>query len=69
MLDFTVATAHIPSVLFRNAHPAVPVRGVAYDSRKVSTGDVFVAYRGFHTDGHAHINDALARGAVAVIYE
>jgi UDP-N-acetylmuramoyl-L-alanyl-D-glutamate--2,6-diaminopimelate ligase len=45
------------------------VRGVAYDSRKVSTGDVFVAYRGFHTDGHAHINDALARGAVAVIYE
>ena len=69
MLDFTVATAHIPFVQYRNTQPSVPVQGIAYDSRTVTAGDVFVAYRGFHTDGHAHISDALARGAVAVIYE
>jgi UDP-N-acetylmuramoyl-L-alanyl-D-glutamate--2,6-diaminopimelate ligase len=28
-----------------------------------------VAYRGFHTDGHAYIPQALERGAAAVVYE
>jgi UDP-N-acetylmuramoyl-L-alanyl-D-glutamate--2,6-diaminopimelate ligase len=45
----------------------VPVAGVAYDSRLVRPGDLFVALPGFHSNGAAFIPDALRRGAVAVV--
>jgi UDP-N-acetylmuramoyl-L-alanyl-D-glutamate--2,6-diaminopimelate ligase len=45
----------------------VEVRGVQYDSRKVSAGDVFVAMRGGTTDGNAFIDAAIRRGAAAVV--
>ncbi len=40
-----------------------------YDSRAVQPGDLFVAVRGFATDGHAYIGMALKKGAVAVVCE
>lgn len=43
------------------------VTGVVYDSRVVKTGDLFVAVQGEHFDGAAFADDALARGAVAVV--
>lgn len=45
------------------------VGGVAYDSRKVRPGDVFVSIRGRVTDGHLFIPEALRRGARAVVVE
>lgn len=45
------------------------VRGIAYDSRRVSPGDLFVALRGEHTDGHRYISQAFERGAVAALVE
>src|SRR6202165_3560332 len=45
------------------------VRGVAYDSRRVKPGDLFVAVAGLREDGHAFAADAVARGAVAVALE
>ena len=33
------------------------------------TGDVFIAQRGVNADGHAFIDKALTRGAVAVVCE
>ncbi len=69
MADFLDVTAHIPELRYRTPHGTTEVTGIAYDSRQVVTGDIFVAYRGFHADGHTHIAAALARGAVAVIYE
>ena len=45
------------------------VTGLAYDSRRVMPGMVFVALRGEHTDGHDYIESAIDRGAVAVICE
>ena len=42
---------------------------VRYDSRQVGPGDVFVARRGQHTDGHDHLVAAVAAGAAAVIVE
>ena len=39
------------------------------DSRRVRAGDVFIAYPGDTTDGRRYIADAVARGAVAVMYE
>lgn len=44
-----------------------PVTGIAYDSRMVKPGDLFVALPGFHTDGSAFVPDALSRGATAVV--
>ncbi|MFN7982303.1 MAG: UDP-N-acetylmuramoyl-L-alanyl-D-glutamate--2,6-diaminopimelate ligase [Vicinamibacterales bacterium] len=44
-----------------------PVSGIAYDSRHVQAGDVFVALRGQHADGVAFAADAVVRGAVAVV--
>jgi UDP-N-acetylmuramoyl-L-alanyl-D-glutamate--2,6-diaminopimelate ligase len=49
--------------------PDVAVSAVAYDSRRVVPGAVFVAIPGEHTDGHLHAADAVARGAVAVVAE
>jgi len=39
------------------------VAGVASDSREVRPGDLFVAIKGAHVDGHAFVADAFARGA------
>ncbi len=48
-------------------NPDKPVAGIAYDSRLVKPGELFVALPGFHTDGAAFIPDALRRGAAAVV--
>ncbi len=47
----------------------VDVRAIAYDSRRVAPGSLFVAIAGFHRDGHDYAADAVARGAVAVVAE
>jgi UDP-N-acetylmuramoyl-L-alanyl-D-glutamate--2,6-diaminopimelate ligase len=45
------------------------VTGVAYDSRTVGPGQVFVALKGQHADGTSFAGQAIARGAVAVVSE
>ncbi len=45
------------------------VAGLAYDSRRVTPGMVFVAISGQNVDGHDFIAAALERGASAVICE
>ncbi|MGC4085703.1 MAG: UDP-N-acetylmuramoyl-L-alanyl-D-glutamate--2,6-diaminopimelate ligase [Vicinamibacterales bacterium] len=47
--------------------PALDVSGVAYDSRRVEPGHVFVALRGQRADGTAFAQQALERGAVAIV--
>lgn len=47
----------------------IDLSGLAYDSRAVQPGAVFVAISGFHTDGHSFIPQALARGAAAIVGE
>jgi UDP-N-acetylmuramoyl-L-alanyl-D-glutamate--2,6-diaminopimelate ligase len=50
-------------------NPDVDVTGIAYDSRRVSPGDLFVAVHGLHVDGHHYLGDAVAKGAVALAIE
>ena len=45
------------------------VSGIAYDSRKVEGGEVFVAIKGERHDGRAFVDQALMRGAMAVVAE
>ncbi|MHA3704818.1 UDP-N-acetylmuramoyl-tripeptide--D-alanyl-D-alanine ligase [Jatrophihabitans sp. YIM 134969] len=62
-----VATA-VGGTLGGGANPeAVVTAPVVFDSRTAVPGGLFVAFDGEHTDGHAHVADALARGAVAAI--
>src|SRR5690606_28582107 len=45
------------------------IGSVEYDSRKVKKNSLFVAIKGFNTDGHKFITDALNKGAAAVVVE
>ena len=45
------------------------ISGVAYDSRLVRSGDVFVAVAGFQADGHGFAKDAVEGGAAALVVE
>ncbi len=46
---------------------SLTVHGIAFDSRKVQPGWLFVAIPGTRTDGHAYIPDAIRRGARVVV--
>jgi len=51
------------------AHGDLEISAIAYDSREVKPGTLFVAIRGEKTDGNKFVTDAVARGAVAVMSE
>lgn len=48
---------------------AVRVRGIRHDSRRCEPGDLFLAVAGAQSDGAQFVNDAISRGAVAVLAE
>ena len=43
------------------------ITGIHYSSRQVTPGGLFVAIPGYRVDGHAYIQDAIQRGAVAIV--
>ncbi len=43
--------------------------GVSIDTRTLQPGDLFVALRGEHGDGHDHVAEALARGAAGAVVQ
>ncbi|MEV4103376.1 UDP-N-acetylmuramoyl-L-alanyl-D-glutamate--2,6-diaminopimelate ligase [Nonomuraea sp. NPDC049649] len=43
--------------------------GIAYDSRRMTAGAMYIAMRGTRLDGHRYIQDAVERGAVAILVE
>lgn len=45
------------------------ITGIQMDSRLIEPGQLFVAVRGTQTDGHAYIDKAIEKGAVAVVCE
>lgn len=45
------------------------ITGLSQDSRQVKRGDLFFAYQGLQTDGRNFIDDAIAKGAVAILME
>ena len=60
---------HGLDVLELHADEALDITGVQYDSRQVTSGDLFVAISGFQTDGHRYIPKAMENGAVCVVCE
>jgi UDP-N-acetylmuramoyl-L-alanyl-D-glutamate--2,6-diaminopimelate ligase len=58
----------LPDVIGREA-PPVEVTALAYDNRAVTPGTLFFCVPGFTRDGHDYADDAIARGAVALVVE
>jgi UDP-N-acetylmuramoyl-L-alanyl-D-glutamate--2,6-diaminopimelate ligase len=58
-----------PPVMVTGNPSDLNVENMAYDSRKIAPGSLFVAVRGTHTDGHRYIAEAFRRGAQAVVAE
>ena len=54
-------------VLAANVNMDVEITSVAYDSRKVMPGSLFVAITGFATDGNKYIPMALEKGAKVIV--
>ena len=49
--------------------PDVEITDVCQDSREVTPGALFVALKGYETDGHLYIKQAVENGAAAVVCE
>lgn len=43
------------------------ITGIQFDSRLIQPGNIFVALQGGNVDGHAYIQPAIQKGAIAVI--
>jgi len=56
-------------VLETNAPMDLEIAGVSYDSRVTQPGELYVAIRGYATDGHKYIPGAVQNGAAAVLCE
>ncbi len=56
-------------ILSATAALDMEIGGVSYDSRRTEKGDLFVAVKGFESDGHRFIPTAMEKGAAAVLCE
>ena len=48
---------------------AAPNAHLCLDTRHIQTGDVFFACAGLASDGHAYIDQAIAKGASAIVVD
>src|SRR5688500_20332323 len=55
------------NVLALHGSTAVDVTGISYEARRVVAGDIYVALQRESSDGHAEIELAISRGAVAIV--
>ena len=47
----------------------IEVSGVTHNTKNCGQGDIFVAIQGFQVDGNSFVNQAIEKGAVAIISE
>ncbi|MGI5998118.1 MAG: UDP-N-acetylmuramoyl-L-alanyl-D-glutamate--2,6-diaminopimelate ligase [Lutispora sp.] len=45
------------------------IEGITYDSRQVSKNYLFICIKGSHSDGHSYIDQAIEKGAVAILVD
>ena len=66
-VDSLVMHADIPATIVGNRHAVFS--GLTQDSRDVEPGDILCCVRGDLFDGHQFIQEAISRGAVAVLVD
>lgn len=55
------------SKMFKNV-PTINIQGLSFDSRKVKPGDMYFCLPGLTFDGHDFIDQAIAKGALAIVH-
>ena len=68
MIEMTIN--ELATIINGTAHGSVAITASAefqFDSRSVRKGDVFLALKGDHADGHDFVDDAITRGAALSI--
>lgn len=45
------------------------IKGIAFNSKEIQEGYIFVAIKGFETDGHKFVEEAIENGAVAIVIQ
>ncbi len=68
MKNFEALIKDINIIGHKGSFPST-ISNICYDSRKVNTGDLFVAMRGEQTDGHKYIDKAIELGASVIVCE
>ena len=56
-------------VRVRQGDPHIQITGITHDSRYVKQGDLFICVKGYHSNGHDYIGDAVRAGAIAVLIQ
>lgn len=57
------------SIISAKGSMGIKVKNISFDSRTIKAGDLFIAVKGTSVDGHKYIDQAIKRGAVAVVCE
>ncbi|PLT33570.1 UDP-N-acetylmuramoyl-tripeptide--D-alanyl-D-alanine ligase [Bacillus sp. V5-8f] len=52
-----------------SGHGKIEIQGVSIDSRRISSGNLFVPLNGEHVDGHKYVEMALKEGAAASLWQ
>jgi UDP-N-acetylmuramoyl-tripeptide--D-alanyl-D-alanine ligase len=47
----------------------VGITGVSIDTRKIEKGNLFVPFKGEHSDGHKYVVEAIQKGAAAALWQ
>ena len=45
----------------------IEINDIKYDSRKVEKNDIYISLKGYTTDGHDYIPEAIAKGASVIV--
>jgi UDP-N-acetylmuramoyl-L-alanyl-D-glutamate--2,6-diaminopimelate ligase len=67
--DALAARGLLPAGGSASSVASPPITGIAFDSRVVHAGEVFVALKGARADGAQFVRQAVERGAVVVVSE
>ena len=66
ILEKVIAGSGVTAI---EGNPCVEIGSVCNDSRKVAHGSLFIAVKGFASDGHSYISTAVSKGARAIVCE
>ena len=69
MKTLTNLFAEFPLKILSGTPTSVEINKITGDSRKIESGDLFVAMAGEYFDGHKYIHNAIEQGAVAIVGE
>ena len=69
LADLAAALGDTSAARLGAGEGAVEIGGLAYDSRAVAPGELFLCVTGFTADGHRFAPQAVERGAVALVVE